>query len=168
MVSTCLTPVWVRIGPFHISWGWQVHTDLILSLETFTRLCTQFICRSPTGLHRGDGLSGNRLQPVKHQQPELWVYLPIKSSTGYTTACSSSGLVTINSHNWPWVSPSKRRNPPIWRQMGMGADLFPSVVDWVVIFEPLVKKIGGDDKEMWDAYLLVRDYCNFFCISKAL
>ena len=52
--------------------------------------------------------------------------------------------------------------------MEMGADLSPAVVHWVVIFEPLVRKIGCDDKEMWDAYLLVRDGSNFFCISKEL
>lgn len=50
--------------------------------------------------------------------------------------------------------------------MEMGADLFLTVVNWVVISEPLVKKIGCDDKEMWDAYLLVRDGSNFFCISR--
>lgn len=50
--------------------------------------------------------------------------------------------------------------------MEMGADLFPTVVNWVVISEPLVKKIGCDDTEMWDAYLLVRDGSNFFCISR--
>ena len=48
----------------------------------------------------------------------------------------------------------------------MAADLFPAVVNWVVIFEPLVKKIGCDDRKMWDAYLLVRDRGNLFCISK--
>lgn len=31
--------------------------------------------------------------------------------------------------------------------------LLPTVVNWVVIFVLLVKKIGCDDKEMWDAYL---------------
>lgn len=45
--------------------------------------------------------------------------------------------------------------------MEMGADLFHAVVNWVVIFEPLVKKIGCDDKEMWDAYLLVSGSSNF-------
>lgn len=39
-------------------------------------------------------------------------------------------------------------------------------MNWVVIFEPLVKKIGCDDRKMWDAYLLVRDGSNFFCISR--
>lgn len=160
--------MWVRIGPFHISWGWQVHTDLILYLETFARPHTRFICGSPAGLHRGDGWSGNRWPPVKHQQPELLAYLSIKSSTGCTTACSWSGLVTVNSHNWPWTLASRWREAPFWRQMEMGADLFHAVVNWVVIFEPLVKKIGCDDKEMWDAYLLVSGSSNFFCISREL
>lgn len=50
--------------------------------------------------------------------------------------------------------------------MEMGADLFLTVVNWVVTFEPLVRRIGCNDKEMWDAYLLARDGSNFFCISK--
>lgn len=48
----------------------------------------------------------------------------------------------------------------------MGEDVFVTVVDWVVKYEPLIKKIGCDDKEMWHAYLLVRDSGNFICISK--
>lgn len=50
--------------------------------------------------------------------------------------------------------------------MEMGADLSPAVVNWVVIFEPLVKKIGRDDKETRGAYLRLRDGGNFFCMSK--
>lgn len=63
---------------------------------------------------------------------------------------------------------SRWRETPVWRQMEMGADLFPTVVNWVVIFEPLVKKIGCHDKEMCDAYLRVRDSSNLFCITKEL
>lgn len=40
------------------------------------------------------------------------------------------------------------------------------MVNWVVMFEPLVRKIGCDDREMRDAYLLVRDGGNFLCISE--
>lgn len=100
------------------------------------------------------------------QQPELWPCLSIKSSTGHSTTCSGSGLVSVNSHNWPWTPASRWGEPPIWTQMEMGADLFRTVVNWVVVFEPLVKKIGCDDKKMWNMYLLVRDGSNFFCISK--
>lgn len=90
----------VTISPFHISSDWQVHTDLILSLETFTRSHTRFICRSPAGLEgRGDGWGGNRWQPLKYQPPELWVHLWIKPSTGYITARTGSRLVIVNSHN---------------------------------------------------------------------
>lgn len=109
----------VRIAPFHISWGWQVHTDLILSLETNTRPHVGFICRSLAGLHRGDGWSGNRWQPVKHQQPRLWVYLSIKSSTGYTTACTRCRSVTANSHNPPQTPTSRWKKPHVWRRMEM-------------------------------------------------
>lgn len=111
-ISPWLSPLQVRIGQFHISWGWQVHTDLILSLETVTRPQTRFICRSPTVLHRGDGWSDNRWRSMKHQQPDLWVHLSIKSSTGYATACCRSRLVTVNSHNWPWTPASRWRKPP--------------------------------------------------------
>lgn len=52
--------------------------------------------------------------------------------------------------------------------MEMGTDLSPAVVDRVVIFEPLVRQIGCDDKETQDACLLVRDRGNFFCISREL
>lgn len=99
-----------RIAPFHISWGWQVHTDVILSLETFARPCSRFICGSLAGLHRRDGWSGRRWRPVKHQPPELWEHLSIKSLTGYTTACRGR-LVTVNSHNWPRTAASRWR----WR-----------------------------------------------------
>ncbi len=125
-VSLWLCPLRVRIGPFHFSWGWQVHTDLILSLENFARPHTRFICGSPTGLHWGDGWSGNRWRPGKHQQPELWVHLSIKSSTGYTKACSGSRLETINSYNWSWTPGVTKEGDPSLKTDGDGARFVPN------------------------------------------
>ena len=62
----------------------------------------------------------------------------------------------------------RRRGTPVWRQMEMGADIFSNIVKWVVIFEPLVKKIGCNDRQMCYAYLRVRDSSNFFCINREL
>lgn len=41
--------------------------------------------------------------------------------------------------------------------METGGDLFPTRVNPVVLFEPLVRRIGCNDKEMLDGYLLSRE-----------
>jgi len=49
----------------------------------------------------------------------------------------------------------KMEEVPRLKTDGGGGDLLPTAVDWLVIFDPLVKKIRYDDKGMWHAYLLV-------------
>lgn len=103
----------IRIAPIHTSWFWQVHTDLILSLErlrtplppTAAHTHRLFICRSPAGLHGGNGWSGNRWRPVKYQRSELWVHLSINFSTGCPRAQSARVAprrVTVKTQNKQW------------------------------------------------------------------
>lgn len=103
----------IRNEPIHTSWFWQVHTDLILSLErlrtplppTAAHTHRLFICRSPAGLHGGNGWSGNRWRPVKYQRSELWVHLSINFSTGCPRAQSARVAprrVTVKTQNKQW------------------------------------------------------------------
>lgn len=49
--------------------------------------------------------------------------------------------------------------------MEMGGDLFSTGVNQVVLFEPLVSRIGCNDKEMLDGYLLSRETAAIYFAS---